>query len=191
MPPPGASGRSRAAGPASALGVRPGCGYAPGMSSPPVKTSAPLRWLSMLIVVAALVVRFWPHGASVPHAVAPAPAAASAPSAQAPARGPGAFGEGVGFRSRERLAEHFQKHGQEFGAATPDDYLHLAQALRDRPAGGDVLEKVREDGVVTRFDRRSGAFIAFGPDGVIRTFFRPNDGARYFERQAERSHGAP
>ena len=101
------------------------------------------------------------------------------------------FGESVGFRSSERLEEHFQKHGSEFRAATVQDYLQLAQALRDRPAGGDVLERVREDGVVTRFDRGSGAFIAFGADGVIRTFFRPNDGERYFERQAERSHGAP
>jgi pyocin large subunit-like protein len=161
------------------------------MSAPPVKTSALLRWLSILIVVAAVVVRFWPHGASAPQAVAPALPAASAPSVQAPAAGPRAFGEAVGFRSRERLDEHFQKHGREFGAATAADYLRLAQALRDRPAGGGVLERVRGDGVVTRFDRGSGAFIAFGDDGVIRTFFRPNDGERYFERQAARAHGAP
>jgi hypothetical protein len=161
------------------------------MSAPPVKTSALVRWLSMLIVVAAVVVRFWPHGASAPRSLAPAPPVASAPSAQVPAPGSHAFGSAVGFRSRERLDEHFQKHGREFGAATLEDYLRLAQALRDRPAGGDVLERVREDGVVTRFDRGSGAFIAFGDDGVIRTFFRPNDGARYFERQAGRAHGAP
>ncbi len=145
----------------------------------------------MLIVVAAFVVRFWPHGASAPHAVAPASSTASAPSAQAPAGGSRAFGEGVGFHSRERLEEHFRKHGSEFRAAAVQDYLHLAQALRDRPAGGDVLERVREGGVVTRFDRGSGAFIAFGADGVIRTFFKPNDGERYFERQAARAHGAP
>jgi len=40
--------------------------------------------------------------------------------------------------------------------------------------------------VVTRFDRTSGAFLAFNSDGVIRTFFKPNDGERYFRRQAER-----
>jgi hypothetical protein len=161
------------------------------MSAPPVKTSALLRWLSMLIVLVAIVVRFWPHGASAPPPAARAPAVASAPSAQAPATESRAFGESIGFRSHVRLEEHFQKHGREFGAGTPEDYLRLAQALRDRPAGGDVLEQVREDGVVTRYDRGSGAFIAFGADGVIRTFFRPNDGERYFERQAGRAHGAP
>jgi pyocin large subunit-like protein len=60
--------------------------------------------------------------------------------------------------------------------------------LRDTPAGGDVLEAVRDDGVVTRFDRASGAFIAFDASGVIRTFFRPRDGERYFHRQAARRY---
>lgn len=166
------------------------------MSSPPLKSSALLRWLSVLIVVAAVVVRFWPHGAFSPGASAPAArveSTASAPTASAPVRAPGSrgFGESVGFRSRERFEEHFRKHGREFKVATREEYLRLAQALRDRPAGGDVLELMRGDGVVCRFDRTSGAFIAFGSDGIIRTFFRPNDGQRYFERQASRSRGAP
>jgi hypothetical protein len=160
------------------------------MSSPPLKPPALVRWLSILIVVVALVVRFWPHGAAVPQpgaAVPPAPGGAPA-AVRTSGR---EFGESVGFRSRERLEEHFQKHGREFSAATAEDYLHLAQALRDRPVGGDVRELVRPDGVVSRFDRASGAFLAFGPDGVIRTFFRPNDGERYFERQASRPHDGP
>jgi pyocin large subunit-like protein len=92
----------------------------------------------------------------------------------------------VGFRSGERLDEHYRKHGPEFGSVGRDAYLRLAQSLRDRPVGGPVLEVVRRNGVVTRFDRSSGAFIAFEGDGVIRTFFRPNDGEDYFLRQARR-----
>lgn len=68
-------------------------------------------------------------------------------------------------------------------------YLAAAQALRDAPAGGDVLELRRRDGVVTRFDRASGAFLAVNRDGTIRTFFKPNDGAAYFRRQASRTPG--
>ncbi|MFN8581710.1 MAG: hypothetical protein U0163_12130 [Gemmatimonadaceae bacterium] len=92
-----------------------------------------------------------------------------------------------GFRSAERLSEHYAKHGGEFGRVTIDEYLHLAQALRDTVAGGPILEVRRRDGVISRFDRTSGAFIAFDADGTIRTFFRPNDGERYFHRQAQRS----
>ena len=52
--------------------------------------------------------------------------------------------------------------------------------------GGPVLETIRRDGVTTRFDRQTGAFVAFNADGTIRTFFKPNDGERYYRRQAER-----
>ena len=97
----------------------------------------------------------------------------------------------IGFRSEERLAEHHRKHGREFGDVTRAEYLRLAQSLRDRPAGGAVLEAVRGDGVVTRFDRATGAFLACDPDGTIRTFFKPHDGEAYFRRQLARTHEVP
>jgi pyocin large subunit-like protein len=93
-----------------------------------------------------------------------------------------------GFRTGERLDDHFARHGAEFGAASAAEYLALARTLRDAPVGGDVLEIVRGiDGVVSRFDRRTGAFLAADPDGTIRTFFKPNDGEAYFRRQARRA----
>lgn len=95
---------------------------------------------------------------------------------------------GVGFASRQKWIDHYQKHGREFGSISKEQYLLKAQELRDRPAGGDILEHVRRDGVTTRFDRATGDFIAFNADGVIRTYFRPNDGEAYFRRQALRRH---
>ncbi|MGE5799423.1 MAG: hypothetical protein ACM337_03775 [Syntrophaceae bacterium] len=94
----------------------------------------------------------------------------------------------VGFASRQKMVDHYRKHGREFGTITMEQYLRKAQELRDRPAGGAVLETVRPDGVVTRFDRESGDFIAFNRDGVIRTYFRPADGEAYFKRQLGRRH---
>ncbi|MCW5747124.1 MAG: hypothetical protein KIT36_13110 [Alphaproteobacteria bacterium] len=105
--------------------------------------------------------------------------------ARAPA-GHKVWGPSVGFASRDRLEDHYRKHGAEFGDISRQDYLRQAQTLRDAPAGGAILTATRGDGVTTRFDRRSGAFLAFNADGVIRTFFRPNDGERYFHRQLER-----
>jgi len=96
------------------------------------------------------------------------------------------WGTGVGFADQRRLDEHYEKHGAAFGRITRQDYLHQAQLLRDAKAGDPILETVRSDGVVTRFDRQTGAFIAFNSNGVIRTFFKPNDGERYYRRQAER-----
>jgi pyocin large subunit-like protein len=96
------------------------------------------------------------------------------------------WGSSVGFADQRRLDQHYEKHGAEFGRITKQDYLRQAQLLRDTKPVDPVLEAVRRDGVITRYDRQTGAFIAFNPDGVIRTFFKPNDGERYWRRQAER-----
>lgn len=109
--------------------------------------------------------------------------------AREPASSTGGWGASVGFADSRRLDEHFEKHGAEFGRITKQDYLRQAQLLRDARAGGPILETVRADGVTTRFDKQTGAFIAFNPNGVIRTFFKPNDGERYYRRQAERGRG--
>lgn len=119
----------------------------------------------------------------------PAAAAASpdAPVVRGASRRSSRAESGKGFRNRERLDEHFTKHGGEFGGISELQYLAMAQRLRDEQVGGDILEVVRpNDGVVSRFDKRSGAFLAFDRDGTIRTFFKPNDGERYFRRQANR-----
>jgi len=91
---------------------------------------------------------------------------------------------GPGFRSRAQLDEHYHKHGAEFGAISKSEYLRLAQALRDAPPGGPILEARRPDGEFSRFDRGHGYFGAYNRDGTIRTFFIPNAGERYFRRQA-------
>ncbi len=106
------------------------------------------------------------------------------PSAPAPITRPA-----IGFTSHQRLQDHYRKHGREFGPVSEKEYLRLAQELRDRSAGGEVLESRRADGVITRFDRKMGAFLAFNPDGTIRTFFRPNEGEAYFWRQSHRKKG--
>jgi len=92
----------------------------------------------------------------------------------------------IGFVDQRRLDEHYAKHGAEFGGISKQDYLRQAQLLRDAAVGGPVLQTVRGDGVTTKFDRQTGAFIAVNPNGTIRTFFKPNDGERYYRRQAER-----
>lgn len=96
------------------------------------------------------------------------------------------FASGPGFRSPKQLNEHYAKHGAEFGNITKQVYLEKAQQLRDAPVSKTILEAVRSDKVVTRFDRTQGYFGAYNPDRTIRTFFVPNDGERYFRRQAQR-----
>jgi hypothetical protein len=54
-----------------------------------------------------------------------------------------AWASGPGFRSRAQFDEHYRKHGAEFGRITQEEYLRLAQALRDAPAGGACRHRSR------------------------------------------------
>ena len=93
-----------------------------------------------------------------------------------------AFAAGPGFRTQHILEEHYARYGRAFGNVTQDQYLRLAQQLRDTRPGKNVLAaKMARGGA--KFDRRHGWFVAYDGDGTIRTFFVPKEGMRYFARQ--------
>jgi pyocin large subunit-like protein len=148
----------------------------------------PWRRLLMAALVAVSTLVYWMQVADrgqrdVVRSVEARDTSATEPQASGGTHG---WGPAVGFADQRRLDEHYAKHGSEFGRITRQDYLRQAQLLRDARVGGPVLEAIRADGVITRYDQQTGAFIAFNPNGVIRTFFKPNDGERYWRRQAER-----
>jgi pyocin large subunit-like protein len=89
-----------------------------------------------------------------------------------------------GFRTQHLLEEHYAKYGQNFGKISQDQYLKMAQQLRDSKAGKNVLEAKRSDGSMVKFDTRNGAFVSFDADGTLRTFFVPRNGVRYFKLHA-------
>jgi pyocin large subunit-like protein len=94
----------------------------------------------------------------------------------------------IGFRSRAKLEQHYEKHGREFGNVSLDEYLAMAQDLRDAPLSNRVVEANQVGGTISRFDRKTGAFTAFDRDLTIRTFFKPNGGEDYFRRAATKTH---
>jgi pyocin large subunit-like protein len=150
----------------------------------------PMRRLFLAALAAVAILAYWTNvGQRGERAVARnnAPSSATSSAQLAPATPSKGWGSRVAFVNAQRLDEHYEKHGSEFGRISKQDYLRQAQLLRDASVGGPVLETVRADRVATRYDRQTGAFIAFNPDGTIRTFFKPNDGERYYRRQAERT----
>ena len=92
----------------------------------------------------------------------------------------------IGFASERGLDSHWRKHGSEFNVASKAEYLAMAQDLRDSPLSARVIEAPQANGSYARFDRTTGAFLAFNRDLTIRTFFRPNDGESYFRRAVNR-----
>jgi hypothetical protein len=93
---------------------------------------------------------------------------------------------GPGFRTYHQLEEHYTKYGAQFGKVSQQQYLRMAQQLRDSRSGRNILEAKRAGGGA-KFDKRSGWFVAYDGDGTIRTFFIPRNGVHYFEQHSKSS----
>jgi pyocin large subunit-like protein len=82
-----------------------------------------------------------------------------------------------------QLEQHFAKHGGEMGFATKEDYLRAAQAL---VSGAPGVETWRRGGDTLFFRESTSEFAVLSERGVIRTYFKPSDGRRYWARQKGR-----
>jgi hypothetical protein len=96
--------------------------------------------------------------------------------APAPDRVPPQFAPG-------QLEHHFAKHGGEMGFASEEDYLRAAQAL---VMGGPGVEILERGGDTLFFKEATGEFAVVSDRNVLRTYFKPDDGRRYWERQMQR-----
>lgn len=85
------------------------------------------------------------------------------------------------FRKAEYLQEHFEKHGAEFGYASADEYLAGANRVVVSPEALHKLEA--EDGDDVYYLESGNEIVFVSTDGYIRTYFKPNDGKAYFDRQ--------
>lgn len=85
------------------------------------------------------------------------------------------------FRNDKLLEEHYEKHGIEMGFDSPEAYEEAAAAV---VANSDALYKTEaEDGDGVYYLEATNEFVIVSTDGYIRTYFNPNDGINYFNRQ--------
>lgn len=85
------------------------------------------------------------------------------------------------FRRPENLQDHFNKHGAEFGYASAEEYLAGANRVAASPEALHKLEA--EDGDDVYYLESTNEFVIVSTDGYLRTYFKPNDGKAYFDRQ--------
>ena len=85
------------------------------------------------------------------------------------------------FRDQAKKDQHYKKHGKEMGFADADAYEAAAAAVAADPSSLHKLEK--EDGDDVYYRERDNAFVVVSTDGYIRTFFYPNGGKSYYDRQ--------
>ena len=85
------------------------------------------------------------------------------------------------FRSKKLLESHYEKHGIDMGFATPEEYEAAASAVIQSPEALYKIEKEDGDGVY--YIEATNEFAVLSTDGYIRTYFLPDAGKKYFDRQ--------
>ena len=87
------------------------------------------------------------------------------------------------FRSQKLFDSHYDKHGAEFGNITQEEYLQLANDLLNSDSDTVLHKKEKEDNDDVFFDTATGYFLVLSTDGYIRTFFIPDRGIDYYNKQ--------
>ena len=114
---------------------------------------------------------------------APATQTAARPSAAAtPSAAPRTVAALPNF-APGRLQSHFEKHGAEFGYRTAEEYLQGARALVQ---GREGVETFARGGDTLYYRVKTNEFGVMSRERVIRTYFKPVQGARYFANQKRR-----
>lgn len=85
------------------------------------------------------------------------------------------------FRNEEALESHYEKHGIEMGFSSSEEYEARASEVIVDP---EVLHKIeQEDGDDVYYLEKTNEFVIVSTDGYIRTYFYPDDGIDYYNRQ--------
>ena len=85
------------------------------------------------------------------------------------------------FRNAKLLNQHYEKHGREMGFSSAAEYEAAASAVANDPGALHKTEK--EDGDDVYYLEETNEFVVVSTDGYIRTYFYPNAGKKYFDRQ--------
>ncbi|MDE7230252.1 MAG: hypothetical protein K2N56_07210 [Oscillospiraceae bacterium] len=85
------------------------------------------------------------------------------------------------FRNKNLLNQHYQKHGIDMGFSSAEEYEKAAARV---PYDPNVLHKIEaEDGDDVYYIESTNEFVIVSTDGYLRTYFNPDRGIDYFNRQ--------
>ena len=74
-----------------------------------------------------------------------------------------------------------EQHGKEMGFASSEEYEMAASDVINDPKSLHKTEK--EDGDDIYYKEDTNEFVVVSTDGYVRTYFNPDAGKKYFDRQ--------
>ena len=85
------------------------------------------------------------------------------------------------FRSEKLLSQHYDKHGKDMGFSDMKSYEKAASDVINNPNALNKIEK--EDGDYVYYLETTNEFVILSTDGYIRTYFLPDSGKKYYDKQ--------
>ncbi len=85
------------------------------------------------------------------------------------------------FRNKNLLNQHFEKHGKDMGFAEAKAYEKAASDVVNNKSALHKTEE--EDGDDIYYVESTNEFVVVSTDGYLRTYFNPDRGLDYFNRQ--------
>lgn len=92
--------------------------------------------------------------------------------------------EAVNF-SPNRVNQHIQKHMNEFGYTTGDEYIKNAIQFLNRN-DNEIETFEAEYGVIYKYDAKNNVFGTVHENGIIKTYYKPKHGLKYWEDKKEK-----
>lgn len=85
------------------------------------------------------------------------------------------------FRNEAALENHYEKHGIEMGYSSAIEYEEAASNVVNNPNALHKNEKEDNDDVY--YLEETNEFVIVSTDGYIRTYFYPDSGIDYYNKQ--------
>lgn len=85
------------------------------------------------------------------------------------------------FRNDNLLSQHYDKHGKDMGFDSKESYEAAASDVINNPNALHKTEK--EDGDEVYYVEETNEFVVLSTDGYIRTYFLPDKGITYYNKQ--------
>lgn len=95
------------------------------------------------------------------------------------------WGETRRYSAQESAERQFERNGKAFNTDRLDDYVAKAHAFTSRPPkGAQTLSRPNGDKLI--YDAKTNSFAVMAKSGAPKAFFKPDDGADYWQRQVDR-----
>ena len=95
------------------------------------------------------------------------------------------WGETRRYSAQESAERQFERNGKAFNTDRLDDYVAKAHAFTSHPPkGAQTLSRPNGDTLI--YDAKTNSFAVMAKTGAPKAFFKPDDGADYWQQQVDR-----